>query len=48
MTAPIPTVPTLSNADAIRAIRRMTVTELADTLATIHQTYSTELQGDNS
>jgi len=44
----IPIFPTISNADAIRAIRRMTVTEIAATLATIHQTYSTELQGVNS
>lgn len=38
----------IAPADQVRAIRRMTVTELADTLATIHQTYSTELQGVNS
>lgn len=37
----------ISVADQVRAIRRMTVTELADTIATIHQTYSTELQGVN-
>lgn len=37
----------IAPADWVLAIRRMTVTELADTLATIHQTYSTELQGVN-
>ena len=41
-------MPMIAPADWIRAIRRMTVTELADTLATIHQTYSAELQGVNA
>ena len=36
-------LPVVSNADVIRAIRRMTVTELADTLATIHQSYNPEV-----
>lgn len=41
----IPLIPTVSNADVIRAFRRMTATEIATTLTTI--TESTELQGDN-
>ncbi len=41
----IPLVPVVSNADMIAAFARMTETEIADTLAEIHQSYTPELQG---
>lgn len=38
-------LPVIDRSDVIRAIRRMTETELADTWAEIHKTYTTEPQG---
>ena len=35
----------ISRADQLAALARMTETEIADTLAEIHQSYTTELQG---
>mgnify|MGYP000961881453 FL=1 len=44
---PAPLIDTrlISIADQLAALDRMTETEIADTLAAIHHTYTTELQG---
>jgi hypothetical protein len=44
---PAPLIDTrlISRADQLAALARMTETEIADTLAAIHQSYTTELQG---